>query len=274
MNDDRTIRQVTLDAEVTKTPLRITETGKHSRVEVTVQHGISATIFDTSISDQHELHATLASESELHIISLSTCSARKFTSHLADGAKIFWHCFTLGDTPAPHSLVSTCTGAHATSDIDWIFSVREKERQTVTVRNIFAANNGGGEITLKGVAQQNGFAVCNGMIEITEEGTGTDTYLTEDVLMLDATAKVDAIPGLEIRTNDVKASHSATVSRVTVEDLFYFQSRGIDSETARRMYTEGFLGDLTERILDDEIHAQVRDAFVGYYSDGGLYSNA
>ena len=66
------------------------------------------------------------------------------------------------------------------------------------------------------------------MIEIGPEGTGTDACLTQEVLMLDPTAKVDAIPALEIRTNDVKASHSASVSRVTEEDLFYFGSRGLD----------------------------------------------
>lgn len=111
---------------------------------------------------------------------------------------------------------------------------------------------------MKGVAEQEAFAAVNGMIEIAEGGQGTDTYLTQDVLMLDPVSKIDAIPGLEIRTNDVKASHSATISRVTVEDLFYFQSRGIDEKTARAMYVEGFLGDLTERIEDRVIREEIQ----------------
>jgi Fe-S cluster assembly protein SufD len=80
--------------------------------------------------------------------------------------------------------------------------------------------------------------------------------------MLDAIAKIDAVPGLEIRTNDVKASHSATVSRVTVEDLFYFQSRGIDPETARQMYVDGFLGSIVDRIESDEVKAVVRASLI------------
>jgi Fe-S cluster assembly scaffold protein SufB len=89
------------------------------------------------------------------------------------------------------------------------------------------------------------------MIEISPGGGGTDTYLTEDVLMLDRTAKVDAIPGLEIKTNDVKASHSATVTRVTPEDLFYFSARGIPEHEARAMYIQGFLSDLAQKIGDE-----------------------
>ncbi len=77
--------------------------------------------------------------------------------------------------------------------------------------------------------------------------------------MLDKTANVDAIPGLEIRTNDVKASHSATVSRVTEEDLFYFRSRGIDPVTARHMFVEGFLYDLAERIYNPDLRERVRE---------------
>jgi Fe-S cluster assembly scaffold protein SufB len=136
--------------------------------------------------------------------------------------------------------------------------VRGKERQELSVHNVFGAPHGGGEITLKGVAEDAAFATVNGMIEITERGKGTDTYLTEDVLMLDPTAKIDAVPGLEIRTNDVKASHSATVSRVTAEDLFYFRSRGIDAATARDMYVDGFLGDLLARIKHDDLRETLR----------------
>ena len=100
------------------------------------------------------------------------------------------------------------------------------------------------------------------MIEITEKGRGTNTYLTEDVLMLDSTAHVDAVPALEIRTNDVKASHSATVSRVTAENLFYLQSRGIPETKARQMFVEGFLGALTERIADSGIREKVAEAIL------------
>lgn len=238
-------------------PILIELSGKESSITVSVGSGSTATIFDTSSSADHRVHIEAGSESVITYVSLSRNSVRCFTSTLKGGASIHWHCTTLGAAPEPHTLVSTLSGRNATSDIDWIFRVRGDEKQSINVRNIFGAENGGGEITLKGVAEGKSYASCDGMIEITEAGRGTNTYLTEDVLMLDPTAKIDAIPGLEIRTNDVKASHSATVSRVTPEDLFYFQSRGIPSQEARRMYTEGFLGELTDRIPDASIRAEV-----------------
>jgi Fe-S cluster assembly scaffold protein SufB len=102
------------------------------------------------------------------------------------------------------------------------------------------------------VAEGKAYVRCDGLLEIGPGGGGTDAYLTEDVLMLDPTAKIDAVPGLEIKTNDVKASHSATVSRVTPEDLFYFAARGISQAEARRMYVEGFLNSVLNTPLLNE----------------------
>ena len=118
---------------------------------------------------------------------------------------------------------------------------------------------------MKGVAEEKGHVQCDGMIEIGNGGTGTDTYLTQDVLMLDKTAKVDAIPGLEIKTNDVRASHSATVSRVTDENLFYFAARGIIEKEARRMFVEGFLGEMVERIGDRAVREETLASVKGKY---------
>lgn len=182
-------------------------------------------------------------------------------SHLANGARVHFCNIARGDK-IDWSLVSNVEGSDAMSTVDWAFCARRNEAQKISARNIFAGRNGGGEITMKGVAEGKAHVTCHGMIEIAEGGTGTDTYLTEDVLMLDATAKIDAVPGLEIRTNDVKASHSATVSRVTVEDLFYFQSRGIDPKTARQMYVDGFLGSIVDRIESDEVKTVVRASLI------------
>lgn len=256
MRNDLHARHIILD-RTSAEPTKLACDGAQSLVEILVKEGVNATVFDVSTSALHAVRVRLEPRSSLSYVSVGTGSTRKLSSEIDADAVMHWHCTTIGPGSG-HSLISRCIGANAVSNVDWIFAVQGHEVQSVDVRNVFAAKNGGGEITLKGVAEDRSLAAVNGMIEITEEGRGTDTYLTEDVLMLDPTAKVDAVPGLEIRTNDVKASHSATVSRVTAEDLFYLQSRGIDAVTARDMYTDGFLGDLLARIENDVAREAVR----------------
>lgn len=186
--------------------------------------------------------------------------ALEYAGAIGERAVIRWHIATLGGREVEHSLRSVIKGAGAVSDVNWLFYAKGTEKQRLTVRNVFQAVRGGGEITMKGVAEGQGNTKCEGMIEIGLKGEGTNTYLTQNVLMLDPTAKVDAIPGLEIKTNDVKASHSATVSRLTEEDLFYFAARGIPSVEARKMYVLGFLEDLTQKIEDEETRRRIVEA--------------
>ncbi len=220
----------------------------------------SAVIFLELHAPSIAMEVFLEEESTLSVVCLQRSAGAVISqrSRIKTGSSLHWHNVTLGEG-VQHDLKSELVGRDAVSNIDWIFAVSGKAKQAISARNIFSAENGGGEITLKGVAQNRAKATCYGMIEIAEQGRGTNTYLTEDVLMLDSTAMVDAVPGLEIRTNDVKASHSATVSRVTPEDLFYFQSRGIDPTEARRMYIFGFLSDLTAKIADEKIRTQIVD---------------
>lgn len=181
--------------------------------------------------------------------------------HIAEGGSLHWSNMTLG-SGVSHKLTSEVSGSDGRSDIDWIFFVRDENRQTVAAENIFSAANGRGEITMRGIALERGRAECKGMIRIGARGSGTNTYLTQSILMLDPTAHVDAVPGLEIKTNDVKASHSATVSRITPEDLFTFSARGIEEEDARAMIVGGFIGEMIGKIADPEVRGIVEEALL------------
>lgn len=228
------------------------------QVRITAGEESAATVFLT-VSGTVDILVTVLSNATLTVLCLQTEDATiTQKAHLSGGATIHWKNVSLA--PCTHSLMSRAEGNYAVSNIDWVFYAQGKEKQQVSADNVFEGGNGGGEITMRGVAEGNAHVTCNGMINIGLQGGGTQTYLTENVLMLDSTAKIDAIPGLEIKTNDVKASHSATVSKVTPEDLFYFASRGIDEETARKMYVQGFLGDITGKIDDTELRGRVVEA--------------
>ena len=47
---------------------------------------------------------------------------------------------------------------------------------------------------------------------------------------------------------------------MTPEDLFYMKSRGLDESSARKMFVEGFLSDLTEKLPDELIRVKILGA--------------
>jgi len=241
-----------------KTGIVLTVTsGTHTIIEV-LEDAVEGGNWD------HHVQVIVGEGANVEYVSQQTAggNAHMTLSHrstVANGGSVRWLMATLGGVEVEHTLQSTQEGSNALSDINWLFFAHGKEKQRLSARNIFAGRDGRGEITMKGVAEGHAHTHCDGMIEIGLKGGGTDTYLTQEVLMLDTTAKVDAIPGLEIRTNDVKASHSATVSRVTDEDLFYFAARGIEERDAKKMFVMGFLRELTEKMQDQTM----REALVG-----------
>ncbi len=185
---------------------------------------------------------------------------------VASGGVLHWRPVTIGGN-VRHEIRSTCTGDGARSTASWIVVARAGEHPKAIIRNVFDARNGAGEVAMRAVALAKGQALLDGRIEIGLGGGGTQTYLTQEALMLDSSAKIDAIPGLEIKTNDVKASHSATVSRVNPDDIFYAGSRGIAPDAARRLLVEGFLGKLLEGIDDNVLIAEIFSRIMAHVSN-------
>lgn len=225
--------------------------GRHSQVSVV--HSI-----ETEGEMDYVIKAELNPGASLELLSLhqSTGIIRvQQESILHESATMRWQNVTAGAGETHQDVSSRVLGRGGTSEVNWMFAASGKERSSLSVRNVFEEKEGAGEVRIRGIARDHAHVTARGMIEIGSGGGGTNTYLTEEVLMLDPTAKVDAIPALEIKTNDVKASHSATVARVTPEELFYFASRGIPAETAKDMYVRGFLEDFANDIASPALQS-------------------
>jgi hypothetical protein len=132
-------------------------------------------------------------------------------------------------------------GRLAKADVEWVYNNDGNEKKNAYVSNYFQAKDCNGQIMVKGVQEEKSRVTFLGEINISLEGGGTDSYLKEDVMILDESAYVEAIPSLEIKTNDVKAGHGVAISKITEDKLFYLKSRGISDVVARKLVKQGFL---------------------------------
>lgn len=98
-----------------------------------------------------------------------------------------------------------------------------------------------GKVVVKGVAEKGARVKVTGLVSIEEKAVDSDSSLVMKMLLLDKKSTVQVDPKMEIMTNRVKASHSAAVSRIDEEQLFYLESRGIDRHEAEKMIIKGFL---------------------------------
>lgn len=98
------------------------------------------------------------------------------------------------------------------------------------------------------VAHPRGQAVFDGNVRVNRYAQQTDAGQLTRSLLLVPQATVNLKPNLQIIADDVKCSHGAAISDLEDDQLFYFQARGIDLETARRALIFSFGAEVIERI--------------------------
>jgi Fe-S cluster assembly protein SufD len=100
----------------------------------------------------------------------------------------------------------------------------------------------------KCIADGSAHAVFNGKIMVRAGAQNTDSAQSSRNLLLNAKARIDTKPQLEIFANDVKCAHGATVGQLDSEELFYLKSRGLSGVTARNLLTYAFGAEIIDRI--------------------------
>ncbi|HSU74298.1 MAG TPA: Fe-S cluster assembly protein SufD [Terrabacter sp.] len=141
-------------------------------------------------------------------------------------------------------------GPGGSADLYGVYFADETQHQEHRLWVDHAVPNCRSNVKYKGALQgEDAHTVWIGDVRIRPEATGTDTYELNRNLVLTDGARADSVPNLEIETGEiVGAGHASATGRFDDEQLFYLCSRGIDSETARRLVVRGFFADVVQHI--------------------------
>ena len=115
------------------------------------------------------------------------------------------------------------------------------------------------DLLFKGAAQDKSRAVWQGMIYVAPGADKTDGYQTNRNMLLSSNARIDTIPGLEIKADDVRCSHGATIGKIEESQIFYLLARGIPYEDAVRLIVEGFFNPIIDRIQNPDIQTKIHN---------------
>lgn len=108
-----------------------------------------------------------------------------------------------------------------------------------------------------GVAAEKSHISFTGSINIHQTGSGTDGFLGHEGILLGEKARIDALPGLEIGTDDVKATHTSAIHYISPEQLFYLQSRGMNETEGKQLIITGFLESILSTVTDDALKSSI-----------------
>ncbi|MDP3976007.1 MAG: SufD family Fe-S cluster assembly protein, partial [bacterium] len=115
-----------------------------------------------------------------------------------------------------------------------------------------------GLMRYKGILKDKSYSDLDGLIRVGRNAAKSSSRLEEHTLLLSEQARCDALPALDIQTNDVQVSHSASVSQADSERIFYLMSRGLSKDQARQLLVEGFFENILQVIQNPAWYEQVK----------------
>ena len=194
--------------------------------------------------------------------SLQNLSPDTYTYSLKRGdagtyASINWIESNFGSRLTRSDVETELNGDGSESQIVGTFFGHDDQHFDINARVWHRAEHTTADLVTRGVLDEEARSVYEGVQDVGVDAWNTSSYQRENTLMLSDEAEADASPKLIIHNHDTEASHSATVGQVDAEDLFYLESRSIDSQVARNMLVEGFFVPVLEEIAVDEFREDV-----------------
>ena len=200
-------------------------------------------LLDTNVAPNAQLDITT-----LQMMDQSSVNFSTRRTDIGQDGKVNWYLGLFGTMLSRYRIDYYLNGSGSTvNDSEVIFGDNEQSFD-IQSNIIHQAPSSEGRVNEKSILRDKSKSLFKGMIKIKEHASKSNSFLSGRSILLDPDAKSDAIPGLEILTNDVKATHSASVAQIDEEQIFYLQSRCLDRRKAERTIIEGFLEPLSRKM--------------------------
>ena len=121
------------------------------------------------------------------------------------------------------------------------YSLQKNNIQSSVVNIHHKGENSLSRIDVRSVLEDKSTSTFLGEIKVDKKAIGTDADLTNKNLLCSKDATVITEPQLDINTKEIACSHGCTVSNIDEQELYYFETKGIDKQKASDIIKECFL---------------------------------
>lgn len=105
----------------------------------------------------------------------------------------------------------------------------------------------------KGVLNGKSIGVFNGKVFVRPNAQKINAFQSNANVLISDDASMNSKPELEIYADDVKCSHGSTTGQMDDDAIFYLRARGLSEKSAKALMTQAFIGDVLNKIDNEEI---------------------
>jgi Fe-S cluster assembly protein SufB len=167
-------------------------------------------------------------------------------TQIETGSAITWKypsCLLLGDNSVGEFYSVAITNNHQQADTG--------------TKMIHVGKNTRSTIIAKGISAGHAQSTYRGLVRATKGATGARNYTQCDSLLIGDKCGAHTVPYIEVKNSSSHVEHEATTSKISDDQLFYCQQRGLNAEDAVSMIVNGFCKQVMQKLpMEFAVEAQ------------------
>jgi Fe-S cluster assembly protein SufB len=148
-------------------------------------------------------------------------------------------------------------GDHSVGEFYSVALTNNHQQADTGTKMIHLGKNTKSTIISKGISAGHGQNAYRGLVRMNPTADNARNYTQCDSLLLGDKCGAHTFPYIEVKNNTAQAEHEATTSKISEDQLFYCQQRGIRVEDAVAMIVNGFCKDVFKELpMEFAVEAQ------------------
>lgn len=241
--------------------------------EVTYMEGCTAPKFDTATLHSAVVELVAMKGAKIQYITVQNWSSNVFNLVTKRGiaheeAEIKWIDCNIGSRLTMKYPGVILKGRKARGEVLSIALANDDQHQDTGAKMVHAADETTSNIIAKSISVGKGRSTYRGLVTMPKHLKNCKNNTECDALLINTASRTDTYPAISIRGDGNSVQHEASVSKVSADQIFYMQQRGLSEGQAMSLSVNGFVNDLTryfpmeysvelKRLIDLEMEGSV-----------------
>ncbi|NJK35460.1 MAG: Fe-S cluster assembly protein SufB [Oscillatoriales cyanobacterium SM2_2_1] len=157
-----------------------------------------------------------------------------------ESSKISWTQVETGSAITWKYPSCVLVGDHSVGEFYSVALTNNRQQADTGTKMVHIGRNTRSKIISKGISAGNSENSYRGLVKISPKATGARNYSQCDSMLIGDRSRANTFPYIQVQNPTAKVEHEASTSKISADQLFYFQQRGISTEDAVSMMISGF----------------------------------
>ncbi|MDE6225468.1 MAG: SufD family Fe-S cluster assembly protein, partial [Muribaculaceae bacterium] len=174
-----------------------------------------------------------------------------------DFSKISWTQVETGSAITWKYPSCVLAGDNSVGEFYSVAVTRNRQQADTGTKMIHIGRNSRSTIVSKGISAGHSENSYRGLVSVAPQADGVRNYTQCDSLLLSSTCGAHTFPYLDIKNPTAVVEHEATTSKISEEQLFYCNQRGIPTEEAVGLIVNGYAKEVMNKLpMEFAVEAQ------------------